>query len=356
VVNNVNKEIINILKTLEKNNFKAYIVGGFVRDYFLGIDTFDVDITTDARPNELIKIFPTAKLDKNYGSIKIQIKNFNFDITTLREEVYECDKIKINYISDLEIDSLRRDFTINAIYMDRHLNVFDPQNGLIDLKNNVLKIIGNPNIRFIEDPLRILRTIRFITELNLDIDDETKNAIEKNKKLLSKISHFKKKEELNKIFVKDTKLKGLELIKQYKLEKHLELNYDNVSYTTSPLGIWAQIKFSEKYPFTKQELKIIESIRECKEINNEYIYKHGLLISLIATEIKGINKKEVNNLYKNLPIKSQKDIKINYKKIINLGYKEKEINDIIKSLEIKILNKTLKNNPLAIIKELKQRK
>lgn len=352
----LNKEILFILEQIEKSGFKAYIVGGYVRNYLLGKHSIDVDITTNAQSKELIKIFPNSKIDTNYRSIKFNTKNFNYDITTLREEKYEKDKIVINYIDDIYKDAKRRDFTINAIYMDSRGNIIDPVNGITDIKNKTLKIIGEPEIRFKEDPLRILRIIRFKTEFDFKIEEKEKEAINNCKKLLKKISYYKKKEELNKIFTNQNKLKGLKLIKDYDLEKELELQYDKIKYTEDPLGIWSQINFVNNYPFTKQERNIIESIKKCKNFNNEYLYKNGLYISIIAGEIKQIDNKTVNKLYKNLPIKDKKDIKIKYQKIIDLGYKKNEINDIIKSLEKEILNNSLKNTRLSIIKYLKSRK
>jgi len=352
----LDKEIINVLKKINTSGFNAYIVGGYVRDKLLGIRTTDIDIATNALPSALIKIFPNAKTDDNYGSIKLTINCFNFDITTFREEIIKKEKLEINYINDLAIDAKRRDFTINSIYMDINGTIIDPLDGMNDLKNRTLKIIGDANKRFKEDPLRILRTIRFKTSLNFKIDKNTSDAIIKYKNLLNKISYFRKKEELNKIFISENKLNGLDLIKKYDLEKLLEIKFNKVAFTTDPLGIWAQIEFSSNYPFTKQEKNIIEKIRTIKEINNETLYKNGLYISLIASELLGIKKTEVNKKYKALPIKEKKDIKINYKKLINLGYKDNEINDIIKTLEKEILQGKLKNHKFSIINYLKRRK
>ena len=352
----MNKEIISVLNKINKSGYEAYIVGGYVRDKLLGINTIDVDIATNALPSELIKIFPNAKTDEKYGSLKFSLKTFNFDLTTFRKETYTKEKLEINYINNIKEDALRRDFTINAIYMDIDGNIIDPLGGLNDLKNKILKIIGEPKIRFEEDPLRILRTIRFKTNLNFKIDKNTNDAIINKQNLLKKVSYFRKKEELNKIFISENKLNAFDLIKKYNLSSVLDINFDKIIYTTDPLGIWAQIEFSSNYPFTKQEKMIIEKIRNYKEFTNENLYKYGLYISLIASEILGINKTTVNKKYKALAIKDKKDIKINYKKLINLGYKDNEINDIIKSLEKLILQDKLKNNKLSIIKYLKSRK
>lgn len=352
----MNKEIINVLTKIKNAGYEAYLVGGYVRDKLIGINTIDVDIATNALPSELIKIFPNAKTDEKYGSLKFSLKTFNFDLTTFRQEIYTKEKLEINYINDIKDDALRRDFTINAIYMDIDGNIIDPLGGLNDLKNKTLKIIGDPKNRCEEDPLRILRTIRFKTTLNFKIDKNTNDAIINKQHLLKKVSYFRKKEELNKMFISENKLVAFDLIKKYNLSSVLDINFNKITYTTDPLGIWAQMNYSSNYPFTKQEKIIIEKIRNYKEFTNENLYKYGLYISLIASEILGINKTIVNKKYKDLPIKDKKDIKIKYKKLINLGYKDNEINDIIKSLEKLILQDKLKNNKLSIIKYLKSRK
>jgi len=352
----LNKEIICVLTKIKSEGFEAYIVGGYVRDKLLGLNTTDIDIATNALPSELIKLFPNAKTDENYGSIKFSLKTYNFDLTTFRQEIYTKEKLEVNYINNIKEDALRRDFTINALYMDINGNIIDPLDGLNDLKNRTLKIIGNPNIRFEEDPLRILRTIRFKTNLKFEIEKNTEDAIINKQHLLKKVSYFRKKEELNKMFISQNKLDAFDLIKKYNLNSVLDISFDKIIFTTDPLGIWAQINYSFNYPLTKQEKTIIEKIRNYKELTNENLYKYGLYISLIASEILGIKKNIVNKKYKDLPIKDKKDIKINYKKLINLGYKDNEINDIIKSLETLILQDKLKNNKLSIIKYLKSRK
>lgn len=350
------KEIEKTLKKIEKNGFQAYVVGGYVRDFLLGKKNFDVDIATNALPKDLIKIFPNAKKDKNYGSIKFSTKQFNFDITTFREEKYNKEKLEINYVQDVYKDAKRRDFTINAIYLDRLGNVIDPYKGFNDIKNHIIKVIGDVNIRFTEDPLRILRALRFKITLNFNLDNNIKEAINTHCNLIKKLSFYRKKEELNKIFISENKLNGLDLLKKYDLLKILEINYKTVKYTTDPLGIWAQIEFKDDYPFTKYEKEIIKKIKNIKKIDNITLYRNDLYVCLVASEILGIDKKDVNKKYQSLPLKDKKDIKINYKRLINLGYKVNELNDIINNIELSILLGNCKNNKRSILKFLKTRK
>lgn len=349
------KEIEKVLKKIDKCGFVSYVVGGYVRDYLLGRKSVDIDIATNALPKDLINIFPNAKIDSKYGSVKFTTNKFNYDITTFREENYQKEKLEINYVNDLYLDAKRRDFTINAIYMDKNGNIIDPYNGINDIKKCSLRIIGDASTRFKEDPERILRALRFKIDLNFKFDKKIIESINKHKKLLKDLSYYRKKEELNKIFISKNKLTGMNILKFYKLINILEINYDNIKFTTDPLGIWSQIEYSDEYPFTKQEKNIIKKLRGIKNINNHTLYENGLYVSLIASEILNVDKTIVNKIYKKLPIKEKKDIKINYKNLINLGYKVQEINDIIKKIEKDILLGICKNNKRSIIKYLKRK-
>ena len=142
-------EFINII---ENNGYQAYIVGGFVRDYLLNINSTDIDITTNATPKQIKKIFNDVKLkkndheDSNYGSLIVHYKNIEFEVTTMRMESDYLDNrhpSSIKYVNDLQTDLLRRDFTINAICMDKNEKIIDPLNGCKDLKNKKIKTINN---------------------------------------------------------------------------------------------------------------------------------------------------------------------------------------------------------------------
>ena len=218
---------IEILKTIENNGYKAYIVGGFVRDYILGIKSIDVDICTNATPKELIKIFDAAIPNMEYGSVTLTYKKINFEITTFRRErkyINHRKPSEIEYIDDLKEDLLRRDITINTLCMNSNKEIIDLLDGMKDIKNKVIRVVGIEEERLDEDTLRILRIIRFATKLNFKIDFKTSNAIRKKGHLLKEISYTRKKEELEKIFSSKNVKYGIHLIKKYNLDKYLELN------------------------------------------------------------------------------------------------------------------------------------
>lgn len=308
------KELIEVLELIEKNGFDAYIIGGFTRDFYMGKESFDYDICTNARPNDLKNIFTI--ISENYGSMKIVYKKTYFEITTYRKELkYKGKRIPIiEYVDSLEEDLLRRDFTINTICMNKNMKYIDLLNGINDINNKRICMVGNSNIRMKEDPLRILRAIRFATILDFDIAEEVSAAIINNKKLVSKLSYYRKKEELDKIFSNDNIEKGIFLLKKYKLEPYLEINLNDAIFINNYLAIWAQINPSLKYPFNKKEKNIINDIKKLlntKFIGSHEIYIYGLDLCLLVGKMKGINEQNIIELERNLVIKNRKEININ---------------------------------------------
>jgi len=356
----MDKFIVNILKKIEKNGFEAYVVGGYVRNNLLGINSRDVDICTNALPKDIIKIFNLKKDTKdNYGSVNIITKKYNIDITTYRKEYnYVAHKPEIEFISELDDDLSRRDFTINAILLDSNNVLIDKYNGIEDLNNKLLKCIGNTKEKLTSDPLRILRALRFSILYDLELDKEMLEFIKKNKSLIKKISYFRRKEELDKIFTSKNKIKVLKLLKDLKLLNVLEIEYDNVVYTEDINGIYAQIKFNKNYSFNKETKKIISNINEIVEngrIDNYTLYRYGLYINSIAGSILGLDYNEINKLYNKLPIKSKKDIKISYKSIVKLNNNcYNNINDLFRNIEKNILEGKLKNKTSDIVRFIRK--
>ena len=357
----MDKIILIILKKLEKSGYSAFIVGGYVRDKLLGKETRDVDICTNALPKDVIEIFNLDKSTKDeYGSVNIKTKQYNIDITTFRSESdYKNHTPKsVMYVDDLKTDLKRRDFTINSLVMNSNEEIIDYYNGIKDLNEKRIKCIGSTKIRLNEDPLRILRAIRFSIIYDFEIDDEILKFIENNRNLIENISYFRKKEELDKILTCSNKVKGLNLIKQLNLCSVLGIEYDNIVNCKDIFGMYAQIKFCDKYQLTKNEKEIIENIKKVVssgEVNNITLYDYGLYINSIAGEILGLNSIIINKMYKNLPIKSRKDIKITLESIVKLNNNcYNGVNDIYKNLEINILSGKLKNNNKDIVKFIRK--
>ena len=166
--------ILDVLKEFENAGYEAYFVGGYPRDLYMGLSTIDYDITTSATPKEIKEIFNEVTSD-NYGCVNFIYKNNKFQATTYRKELKYKDNrkpIEIEYINDLKIDLMRRDFTINTSCLDSNGNLLDYLNGKEDIDNKIIKVVGNTNKKLQEDALRILRAIRFATTLNFELSKE----------------------------------------------------------------------------------------------------------------------------------------------------------------------------------------
>ena len=208
---NIPKEVQTILTELEGHNFKAYLVGGCVRDLFLDRTPKDWDITTNALPDEVQKVFPDSVYENDFGTVGVKTRSENpklalVEITTFRlEEKYSDfrhpDKIK--FAKTVEEDLSRRDFTINAMALDIKGDLVDPYEGKNDLSAKLVKAVGNPKERFEEDALRLMRAVRFAAELGFEIEKETEKAAKSLSKLLAIIARERVRDEFVKIIMSD---------------------------------------------------------------------------------------------------------------------------------------------------------
>lgn len=200
------KEVEKALNILHTNNFEAYIVGGCVRDSILGLSPSDWDITTSAKPEEICESFHkfrTIETGLKHGTITVIIDKMNIEITTYRIDGEYSDNRRpdnVIFTEKVELDLKRRDFTINSIAYDGK-ELVDLFGGKKDINNKVIRCVGNPDERFNEDGLRILRALRFASVLNFSIEDNTSKSIHKNKELLNNISKERINIEFNKLIM-----------------------------------------------------------------------------------------------------------------------------------------------------------
>ncbi len=196
-------EIFDYFKNIfNKNGFRLYMIGSSSRDYLLNREINDYDFVTDALPNEVSKFLNVTNTFSKYGVCQCKYKDKHIDIVTLRKEYDYKDfrhPSKIEFIKDINEDYLRRDFTINAIYIDENYNIIDPSKGYSDLINKRLRFIKDPLTSIKEDPLRILRCYRFVKEYNLNIDENVLKILKDNEYLLEKLNKDKIKEEERKM-------------------------------------------------------------------------------------------------------------------------------------------------------------
>lgn len=347
------KSSIEIIKKIESFGYEAYIVGGMVRDYYMNKDSYDVDICTNATPKELIKMFDDAKLPKEqYGAVTLYYRSMRYEITTFRKELkYENRRpIELEYTNDFYEDIKRRDFTINTLCMNSKEEIIDLFKGRNDIDNKIIRTVGDATLKFSEDPLRILRAIRFATTLRFKLDKSIITAIKNNAYLLTNISYYRKKEELNKIFASVNSKEGIKLLYNLNMDNYLQLEKLNkIKITTDILGMWAQLNVLEKYPFSKIEISTITAISEIlknKKLSKYEVYKYGLYNATIAGEILGISKKNIIKLDKSLPIHSKKEINITTSEICTILNKnpDKWLKELYYDIEHKIIYLKIKND------------
>ena len=173
---------LELSRLFKDNGFSLYMVGGSSRDLLLGLPVLDLDFVTDATPRQEKAFLPDASYAfERYGSVRLSAQSGHIDITTFREEGGYDDHrhpTSIRFIKDMYTDSLRRDFTINAIYIDENGKVFDFHDGRKDLEEGLIRFIGDPMVRIKEDPLRILRAERFARRFGFRIEEESQKAID----------------------------------------------------------------------------------------------------------------------------------------------------------------------------------
>lgn len=213
---------LEVLNNINKMGYEAYIVGGFPRDLYLGINNLDIDICTNAKYADLKNYFQI--ISNNFGSMILKYKDYNFEVTTYRRELtYEKNRFpkKIEFVNTLQEDLIRRDFIINTLCIDLNGKYIDLLGAKHDLDNKIIRCVGNSDEKISQDILRSLRAIRFATILNFEIDNELKKSIKKHNYLLDNLSNKRKKEELNKILNSDNKDYGIRLLKELDLLTYL---------------------------------------------------------------------------------------------------------------------------------------
>jgi len=229
---NIPKEVKLVIDKLRKSNFDAYIVGGCVRDLLQNKEPEDWDITTNAKPEEIQKVFPKSFYENRFLTVTTQTESQDpklkeIEITTYRSEAKYTDKRhpdEIAFAETLEKDLARRDFTMNAMAIEiqgKKFKIIDYFNGQKDINNKIIRAVGDPLIRFSEDALRMLRAVRLATVLNFLIEEKTEQAIQKNADQLKWISQERVRDELIKIIMNPRAAQGIELLRTLNLLKYI---------------------------------------------------------------------------------------------------------------------------------------
>lgn len=358
---NLPPKVRYIINKIYQNNYEAYIVGGCVRDAILGFEPNDYDITTSASPNtiqEIFKDFKCIETGIEHGTVSVLMEDEIFEITTYRIEGEYKDHRrpdKVDFTDRLEEDLKRRDFTINAMAYNEKKGLIDLFGGKEDLNNKIIKTVGNPYDRFNEDGLRMIRAIRFSSKLNFTIEKETLKAIYDKSFIINNISLERITDEFTKIILSD-KPENIKYLFETKLLKHLNIsNEDDIGKLKQFYNEIVILKKINKN--LEKRLALLDYIVEknninCKSFCNELIYSkkiiknHNIILTLLKNiEIDHLNKVEIKKILSGV----DRNLLEEYLDISRIIYdKEKKVDEIID-----ILSEIEENNECYIIKNLK---
>ncbi|MDO4814143.1 MAG: CCA tRNA nucleotidyltransferase [Gemella sp.] len=369
---------IEILEIINARGYEAYFVGGCVRDYLMNQDFDDIDITSSATPEEIKEIFPkTFDTGIKHGTVTVIHKGNTYEITTFRSESdYENHRApkSVEFIRSLDLDLERRDFTINAMVLNSKGEVIDLHGGQDDIENKIIRTVNEPNERFNEDALRMLRAFRFVSKLGFSMKENTFKAIEENKKLIEFISvervvaEFRKilkgkyfKEALD-LFLKSglykyikffEKMSDYSLVsKEYSWEENLFLLMDKNKVDFTEVK---QLKLSKKeYADIQEYIKIKKSFEESESLER-LVYDFGKTKTSFVNDIFNfVDKEKIEEV--DLVINEFSEADIVIADILAI-YPERKAGPWIKELTYKIENelihKRIENEKSQIIEFLK---
>ena len=322
----IDKDLQAIANIFKKAGFSLYLVGGALRDRYLNRENYDIDVATDALPEEVSHLFKkTIPTGIEHGTVTIRFRGKNIECTTLRREEGYTDSRhpdKVVYGSSIIEDLSRRDFTMNAMAASLpDGSLFDPYNGRLDIKASLIRAVGDPLKRFSEDGLRPMRAIRFAGQLGFEIENETLKAIGVSLEKISKVSVERIQEEFNKILKAKYTNNSLRLLKKTGAfsvflpeissinEKDFERLISQISYIPrEKLYLRLTILFSYIYEKEKSIEKIITILKRLKYSNNivervsNLVQVYNFDDTLLTTQtkirhlVKDIGKEYINDV------------------------------------------------------------
>ncbi|MBQ3295867.1 MAG: hypothetical protein IJH00_05270 [Erysipelotrichaceae bacterium] len=369
----LNKSALIALQALNDKGYQAFVVGGAVRDLLLNKDVYDYDITTNADPNAIKMVFEDyTKYEAGikYGTVTVLIDRDKIDITPYRKE----DKYRdhrhpelISFSSELKEDLSRRDFTINAMCLDKDSNIIDMFGGTEDLKNRLIRCIGDPDKRFDEDGLRILRAIRFMTKLDFSIEDRTSISIHKNRDLLNYISEERKREELLRILSSRQAFKAIrEYLDVFNTFMPFDVPKRKINNFSEPLYALAYLLKDKdtdlkKLKYSKNEIHLVNIFKEASniDINNDFEFIETLSSiyqKQILTYLEEYHRKDLKERFGKLKryMVTFRELKITGEEIVFYGYAKSEISKVKHKLLDLIHHKKINNTSYALNKYLKE--
>lgn len=378
-------QALPIFNKIADAGYQAYFVGGCVRDTILGLPIHDIDIATSARPEEIEAIFPiTIDVGKEHGTIIVVHQQASYEVTTFRTESDYSDyrhPDSVDFVRTLQEDTLRRDFTINALAFDQEGRLYDYHGGAQDIERRLIRAVGHPADRFKEDALRIVRAIRFASQLGFDIDGPTLAAIRQEAHLLPKIAIERVRIEMSKFFAGPYFNQVADLIWQANIAQALPLLRDYplpvaMSHMTKKmqghqglaesvhwhlfcqgLGIEARQTYLRKWSHSNQLILEVEQAATLEPIIVEgqlspwEVYAYPMFLVEDLMRIHGQDPAIAHHLAQTLPILSKKDLCVSGKVMMDwlgLSQGNASLGKVIKLVERAVVMGQLKNDPGAI--------
>lgn len=348
------QKALPVLDLIEQAGFEAYFVGGSVRDALIGIAVNDVDIATSALPEEIKAIFPkTVDIGIEHGTVLVLTSYGEYEITTFRTESTYHDYRRpdeVQFVRSLEEDLKRRDFTINALALNRGGNLIDYYEGLKDLKRGIIRAVGQAQERFNEDALRMMRAVRFASQLDFNIEEKTLKAIAQMHPLLEHIAVERITVEFDKLLMGKNHAKGLQALVSTGLYKfcpglknakdslltlakldsefpHLDATWALLIYfmienqiLAEDITQWRQ--FLRQWKRSNKQIEHILNLlkaflyrKDGQSINSFYLFEYGLEDSLMVEQMRELmswssSVEEVRSVYSQLPIKTSADLAV----------------------------------------------
>ena len=403
---NLPPKVEYIINKIYENNYEAYIVGGCVRDAILGLKPHDYDITTSAPPDAIIDIFKGFRCIETgiqHGTVSIVIEKDIYEITTYRIEGEYKDHRRpesVDFTNKLEEDLKRRDFTINAMAYNEKEGLIDLFGGKEDIESRVIRTVGNPYDRFNEDGLRMIRAIRFSSKLDFQIEEDTLKAIYDNANIIEDISLERITDEFSKIILSDNPENIIYLFKT-KILKYL--NVSNEENEHKLLKLYKRINILKKIDKNLvKRLVVLDYLMEDLQINTKsfcttliyskkIIKNHDTILELLKNvkierldkfmikkilnkidknlfeeylDISRVIYKDEKNFIKIIDILKEieennecyniKNLKVNGKDIMSLGYKNKEIGEILTYLLEEVIKNPKINQKELLMEKIKK--
>ena len=379
------KQAIPILTKIESAGYEAYFVGGCVRDDLIGREISDIDIATSATPLEIKKIFPTTiDVGIEHGTVMVLWEQETYEITTFRTDGEYTDfrrPSQVTFIRNLHEDLKRRDFTMNSIAMDKDGALIDPFQGELAIQSKTIETVGAASERFHEDALRMMRAVRFVSQLQFSIEPTTYHALKEHGSLLEKVATERKSIEFEKLLNGKNKVQALEMLIDTKLYRYLPglKNHEKalldmtrldielfsvdeiwslllclIGYSTSESG-----NFLRQWKLPLKRIKKVQSIIQWLKIRLQYEWSIENLYSAklenaISTEkvVNILNNQDVltgvselKSQFNNLTIKDRHELAVSGKDLMQWENKQGGpwIKEALQSIEKAVLTKIVEN-------------